>query len=206
MLAFNGKFKWMKKVSSTGFANVRGAGGDTSGYVYATGVLTEDSKIGNTTSVKGYPNGSTFLAKFATSTGDVIWARVLGNTETDTAGELTTFGKDQIAITSSNKGLNYNLYDRLGNLLTGNVFVTKSTDTRSTLAIFNSSGSIVAVHEPTATDASTGGVLTFSNSTATSTCLVYQNSIHGKITFDNGDTYTSTGSTDKDEVLMKVCY
>lgn len=203
ILTTAGKLKWMKPVISTGFANVRGAGGDQEGNAYYTGVLTGASSIG-TTSVTGYKNGSTFLAKYS-SAGVHQWTRVMGNTETDTAGELIPYGKTGVAITSSNQGPNYNLYDRVGNVVRKNVHTVDSVETRATLTIFNGSGDIVARHSPVYTDASSAGVLTY----AGGTCFVYQHSFYGTVKYANGTSYKTTGPNvkiDKDMALVKVCY
>lgn len=207
MLTAAGAFKWMLPVTSNGFANVRGAGGDSTGNIYITGVLTgADGQIG-TTPVKGYANGSTFVAKLAPATKAVLWVRVFGNASPDSAGELTVIAGDKIAITSTNEDANYNLYNADGSVLYAkNIFLATSTATRATLSVLDTTGNLVATHEPTITESSSGGVLSFANNTPSSTCLVYQLSFYGRIAFNNGKSYTSTGAADKDQVLTKICY
>lgn len=203
LLTSEGTLKWMIPVISDGFANVRGAGGDSMGNVYFTGVITEASKIG-TTAVKGYKNGSTFLAKY-TSEGTQEWIRVMGNDENDTAGELITYD-NAIVITGGNKGENYNLYDEKGTLLEKDIHMVDSRDTRATLTVFTSEGDITARYSPTYTDASSGGVLEY----AGTNCTVFQQMFFGTIKYANGDSYTSRNSIDpskpdKDIALAKVC-
>ena len=203
LLTIDGKLKWMIPVVSEGFANVRGAGSDSEDNVYFTGLITGDATIDDV-QVTGFKNASAFLAKF-TSSGEMEWIRVLDNESEDTGGELIVFG-DSIAITGSSMGDNYNLYDHKGNVLTEDVHTSEARKGRATLTIFNTEGAVVARHSPVYSDYSNAGVLEY----AQNDCVVYQHTFYGKITYENGDTYTSKNSVDpktpdKDIGLAKVC-
>lgn len=203
LLTPEGKLKWMIPIISDGFANVRGAGGDAEGNVYFTGEITNSTKIGMTT-VKGYQNGSTFLVKY-TSEGLQEWVRVLGNNEDDNGGELIVYA-DKVAISGTNSGSEYNLYDATGKVLAKNIHDLESRGVRATLAVFNTLGQLVTTYAPAYTDVSSGGVLEY----AGNNCLVFEHTFYGKIEYQNGDVYTATNSTntgtpDKDIALAKVC-
>ncbi len=200
MISTAGKFKWMVPVTSpTGFANVRGAGGDSKGNAYFTGVITGESKLGNVT-IKGYPSGSAFLAKYD-NTGKFTWARVLDSDKRDEGGELITWNDNRITITGGNQGPGYNLYDRDGMIIKKNLYTRASQYIQPTLTTFSDTGALISTYAPKVIDAGFAGVLDY----AGGGCLIVQHSLHGRVTYFNGSTYESTGAGDKDIILVKVC-
>lgn len=205
MLSAEGELLWMHAVGSNGFANVRGAGGDAFGNGYYTGVVTGSAMIGDE-SVKVSKKGTSFLAKYD-SNGNQIWLRLLGNNESDEGGELIVFGNN-VALTGSNNGADYNVFTSADEVLFEDIFSTNARVLRASFAIFDLDGNVRTTYTPQKTDTSSGGVLEY----AVNECVLFQHSFYGKISYYNGDSYSAPNTEDipgfpynKDQVVTKLC-
>jgi hypothetical protein len=204
LISSSGVLEWMLPVDSTGFTNVRGAAGDAEGNVYFTGVIGGDATIGKTKIVNPFASAM-FVAKYSNE-GTAEWIRVMGNDEPNEGGEMIAF-EDKIAVSGRNEGLDYNVYDEEGTLLTEDIHtVDGARGSRATLTIFSSTGDVVATYEPVATDVSNGGVLEYDGNG----CIAFQQAFYGTIAYANGDSYTAANDAkkaqpDKDATLSYVC-
>jgi hypothetical protein len=205
LLSEDGKLEWMYPVESAGFANVRGAGGDSAGDVYFTGVITGQASVGDTATAS-VGDASAFLTKY-TREGEQAWVRMLGDTVSSDAGGELVVSDDIIAISGGNTGAHYSVFDAGGAVLAQDVHTVENRISRATWTIFNPAGAVIGAYAPTYSDASNGGVLEY----AGAGCFIFQYAFYGKVSFANGDSYTSTNQRDpkkpdKDIGIVKSCF
>ncbi len=204
LLSSDGKLLWMVPVASDGMANVRGAGGDSEGGMYFTGMFTGDAAIDGTP-VAGVGKTSAFLTKF-TAEGDLAWIRVLGD-EGDDGGELVVDRANRIVISGGNQGEQYSVYDEEGAVIARNIHTADYRVARPTWTIFNPAGFVLGAYASTYADGANGGVL----EAGSDGCYIFQFAFYGRITFENGESYLTENSNDpdtpdKDVGAVKTCF
>lgn len=157
-LAADGTLKWAKPVSSPGFANVRGVGGDSQGRFYFTGVVTGPGKIG-ALSVASPDRQVGFLAK-VDAKGQPLWTRLLYGEKEDRGGELIVDSKDQVVIGASTNSTSYNLHDHDSKVLASELVNTQHPPVyRAALLVLDGSGQFVESYSPLSSGGSLAGVL-----------------------------------------------
>lgn len=197
LLSEDGKLLWMKNVESSGYTNVRGAGGDNKGNLYYTGQVQNNMKIAGI-SVPTTKNGSVFVTKFD-NTGKKVWVRILWNEGSDGAWELVV-SWEKVAITSTHSSEDLSVYDVSGNTLQENIHEFSTTKGSAAVTIFDLWGNVVSFTSPNKSGYTNGWVLDMNEEG----CVSYQLSFRENVFFGNGLFY-SNALSDKDQVVAKVC-
>jgi hypothetical protein len=158
VLSPKGKLLFDRPIWSKGFSNVRGAGADSKGNFYFTGVLTGQALFGSK-DVMASKNQSSYLAKVDPS-GNLKWLSLTHGDGKDMGAELIVTHDDRIVLTNSTTSSLYHVFNSEGEILQQNISKAgNNKKARAVVTIYNTKGKVIETYSPEYSNGSLAGVL-----------------------------------------------